>query len=141
MKAWQRDSDERARRAELEVIAQAATGDVKDAVAEVVNEVAHERSDQDRRALTSYMLQVPLRSAGRSDAPPTRRDARCRRGSPSRPPKTSPPCSPAASPGSSLGITRLRAWTANSSNSSVSAGSERSGRRSTRTDRAWHPWR
>src|SRR4051812_37856759 len=59
MKAWQRDSDERARRSELEFLAQATTVEVKDAVAVVVNEVAPGRSDQDRRALTSYMLQVP----------------------------------------------------------------------------------
>lgn len=59
MKAWQRDCDEPARKAELEVIAQAGTVEVKEAVAEVVSEVAPGRSDQDRRALTSYMLQVP----------------------------------------------------------------------------------
>ena len=41
------------------MIAQATTVEVKDAVAEVVSEVAPGRSDQDRRALTSYMLQVP----------------------------------------------------------------------------------
>src|SRR4051812_6531228 len=59
MKAWQKDCDERARKAELEIIAQAATGEVKDAVAEAVSLVAAELPDSGRRALTSYMLQVP----------------------------------------------------------------------------------
>ena len=59
MKAWQRDCDTRARRAELEHIAQATIGEVKLAVAEVVSQVSPDLTEQNRRAITAYLVQIP----------------------------------------------------------------------------------
>jgi len=75
MKAWQRDGDEQARRAELEILAQAATVEVKDAVAEAVSQVAPDRTDEERRSLSAYLTQVPasIRRTLRRPTDPTGR--------------------------------------------------------------------
>jgi formylglycine-generating enzyme required for sulfatase activity len=70
---WGQDRDDAARRAELEALAQAAAGELRQAVEETVAEIAADRSDEIRQKLTAFLLQVPptVRHALRRPADPT----------------------------------------------------------------------
>jgi serine/threonine protein kinase len=57
--AWSIARDEAQRRAEVEAVAQATPAAVTLAVAEVVEEVAADRSEADRQALATYLKQLP----------------------------------------------------------------------------------
>ncbi|WP_406698341.1 protein kinase [Singulisphaera sp. Ch08] len=75
MRNWEKESDELARRAELAALAQATAEEVNEAVAEAVRVVAADRSEQERRDLSSYLMQVPasIRRTLRRPTDPTGR--------------------------------------------------------------------
>ena len=60
MAQWQKQCDETARRNELVGIAQAGTNELRQAVKEIVEEIAAAKSAHVREALTAYLTQVPV---------------------------------------------------------------------------------
>jgi serine/threonine protein kinase len=59
MAAWRSECDGRARKAELEAIAQATGDQIKQAVREAVDLVASDRLEADRQAVAGYLIHVP----------------------------------------------------------------------------------
>jgi len=59
--SWSREKDEQGRRAELEALASAAAGEVREAVSAVVDEIAADRPEGERQVLATILTQVPAR--------------------------------------------------------------------------------